>query len=149
MATSSIRETGKFDDRIQFLLQVKKLANGRKVIFKLHPNEKQDRAVNEIRAFFPEEEIFTTGDINSMIANCEALITQTSSVVFYGLVLGKEVHSYFDLKELEKLLPIQNNGKSASWIANIVDHIMRTPLRNLRHAGKRQRLIRQWQPLDG
>ncbi len=149
VATSSIRETGKLDDRMQFLSQVKKLANGRKVIFKLHPNEKQDRAIREIRTLFPEEQIFTTGDINSMIANCEALITQTSSVVFYGLALGKEVHSYFDLKELEKLLPIQNNGKSASWIANIVDHIMRTPLRNLRHAGKRQRLIRQWQPLDG
>jgi hypothetical protein len=149
VATSSIRETGKPDDRMQFLANVKQLANGRKVIFKLHPNERPNRAIREIRCLFPAEEIIATGDINSMIANCEVLITQTSSVVFFGLILGKEVHSYFDPKELEKLLPIQNNGKSATWIANIVDHIMQTPLKNLRHAGKRQRLIRQWQPLDG
>jgi hypothetical protein len=52
-----------------------------------------------------------------MIANCDVLITKYSSVVYVGLALGKEVHSYFNLDELKKLLPIQNNGASAGKIA--------------------------------
>ena len=43
-----------------------------------------------------------------MIANCDALVTQYSSTVFVGLALGKECHSYWDLDELRRLMPVQN-----------------------------------------
>jgi hypothetical protein len=148
VATSSIRETGKFDHRMQFLEEVKRIAAGRKVIFKLHPNEWTDRAVHEIRTLFPSETILQYGDINPMIANCSVLITQFSSVVFIGMSLGKEVHSYFDNNELQRLMPMQTKGRSAEWIAHIVDHIVHTPIQDLRHAEKRRRLIRKWQPSD-
>ena len=148
VATSSIRETGKFDNRMQFLEEVKRIAAGRKVVFKLHPNEWTDRAVAEIRALFPHEVIYTSGDINGMIANCDVLITQFSSVVFMGMALGKEVHSYFDVDELHRLMPIQTKGRSAVWIAHIVENIVQTSLDDLRHAGKRKRLIRKWQPTE-
>jgi hypothetical protein len=34
-----------------------------------------------------------------MIANCSTLITQYSTVVYTGIALGKEVHSYFDVSD--------------------------------------------------
>lgn len=148
VATSSIRETGKFDNRMQFLDEVKHIADDRKVIFKLHPNEWMDRAIAEIRTLFPTEPIYKDGDINNLIANCDVLITQFSSVVFVGMALGKEVHSYFDTEELKRLLPIQTHGRSAAWIAHIVENIVHTPLEDLRHAGKRKHLIRKWQPSE-
>jgi hypothetical protein len=52
-----------------------------------------------------------------MIANCDVLITRFSSVVYIGLALGKQVYSDFDVGELKKLLPVQNNAASASNIA--------------------------------
>ncbi len=45
-----------------------------------------------------------------MVANCDVLVTQYSSTAFVGLALGKEVHSYFDLAELRRLLPVQNRA---------------------------------------
>jgi hypothetical protein len=53
-----------------------------------------------------------------MIANCDILITQYSSVAYIGLALGKEVHSYFNIEELKRLMPIQNGGRSAENIAH-------------------------------
>jgi hypothetical protein len=38
------------------------------------------------------------------------LLTQFSSVVFVGLALGKEVHSYFSADELKRLMPLQNRS---------------------------------------
>ncbi len=54
-----------------------------------------------------------------MIANCDTLITKYSSVVYIGIALGKEVHSYFNLSDLVKMTPIQNNGTSAERIARV------------------------------
>ena len=54
-----------------------------------------------------------------MIANCDVLITRYSTVVYVGLVLGKEVHSDFDVNDLKRLLPIQNSGRSALNIAHV------------------------------
>ena len=95
VATSSIRETGRFDDRIGFLKKVKQIAAGRKVIFKLHPNENTQRAVKEIQSCIPEAMILQEGNTSHMIANCAVLITQVSSVVYTGIALGKEVHFLF------------------------------------------------------
>lgn len=120
VATSDIRETFRFEDRVQFIKKAVQIANGRQIIFKLHPNEKRERAVAEIEAHAPAGTlIYTDGNTNHMIANCCELITQYSTVVFVGLVLGKKVHSYFDLEELKRLTPLQNDGTSAEAIADI------------------------------
>ena len=120
VATSDIRETMGFDNRPKFLKQVTAIAAGRKLIFKLHPNEKVDRAVAEIKRYTPENTlIYTSGNINHMIANCDELITQYSTVAYVGLALDKKVHSYFDVEDLKRLVPIQNRGKSAENIARI------------------------------
>ncbi len=53
-----------------------------------------------------------------MVANCDVLICQYSSLAHVGLALGKEVHSFFDLDELRRLLPLQH-GRAASNIADV------------------------------
>lgn len=119
VATSDARETFKFDNRTRFIRQAVALAGGKPMIFKLHPNERYERAAAEIKKYAPEALIFQEGDINPMIANCDILITQYSSVSYIGLALGKQVHSYFDLDELKRLLPIQNKGQSSRNIAEV------------------------------
>lgn len=120
VATSDIRELGGNDDRIYLIKEAIKIANGRKVIFKPHPNENIQRVVSEIKSVLPEATIITEPIIDTLIAHCEILITQYSSCVYQGMVLGKKVYSYFPIEELESKKPIQNNGKSAEVISEIV-----------------------------
>jgi hypothetical protein len=125
VATSDIRECFGQDDRMGFLQRCKQIVGSRRVLFKLHPNEIKDRAVAEIRSVFGiDAEIHHDGKINEMVANCEELITQYSTVVYVGIVLGKKVHSYFDIDELYRLSPIQNNGASARHVAEICREYM-------------------------
>jgi hypothetical protein len=119
VATSDTRETFKLDNRPKFIRRALEIAAGRPVIFKLHPNENAGRAVDEIKALAPQALVLADGSIEPMIANCDVLITQYSSVVYIGLALGKEVHSYFDIETLRKLLPIQNGGRSSQNIARV------------------------------
>jgi len=120
VATSDARETGKIDNREKFINNCVKISNGRRLIFKLHPNEKKDRAIAEIKKHTPADTlIYTDGNINHMIANCDELITQYSTVVYTGIALRKKVHSYFDIENLKSLAPIQNQGSSALNIAKI------------------------------
>ena len=120
VATSDMRETYKFENRPAFIKSAVKIANGRQLLFKLHPNEKVDRAVAEIRKHAPAGTlIYHSGNTNHMIANCTELITQYSTVVYTGIALGKKVHSYFNLDELKRLAPIQNGGVSAKNIAQV------------------------------
>lgn len=127
VCTSDARETFKYENRKKFIRDCVKIANGKKIIFKLHPNEKIDRATKEIEKYAPGSLVYSTGNTNHMIANCDVLITQYSTTSFVGLILGKEVHSYFDLEELKKLLPLQNNGTSAERIARIGLHLLQSP----------------------
>jgi hypothetical protein len=124
VATSDTRETFKFDNRNRFYRNVAEIAGDRQLIFKLHPNEKFERSAKEIKTKFPEALIYQHGNTAQMIANCAELITQYSSVVYIGLALNKKVHSYFDIKELKKLLPVQNNGTSARTIAGICQQVL-------------------------
>ncbi|HMT21761.1 MAG TPA: hypothetical protein PKE20_11055 [Promineifilum sp.] len=117
VATSDARETYKFDNRKKFLRQALEIAAGRQMIFKLHPNEQFERAIREIRDVVGDAPIYTDGNIDHMIANCDALICQYSTVVYTGIALGKEVHSYFNLGMLERLAPMQNGGVSGWNIA--------------------------------
>lgn len=120
VATSDIRECFRHEDRPAFIRHCVEIANGRQLIFKLHPNEIYDRAVQEIRENAPTDAmIFQEGNTNEMIANCQELITQYSTVVYVGIALGKKVHSFFDVNELKRLAPLQNGGTSAQNIANV------------------------------
>jgi len=124
VATSDARETFKRDDRKAFLGRVEAIAAGRPLIFKLHPNENVERATREIRARFPDVPVLSAGNTNHMIANCDVLITQYSSVVYVGLALGKECHSYFDPALLKRLAPLQNGGRSAERIAQVCERLL-------------------------
>jgi hypothetical protein len=59
-----------------------------------------------------------------MIANCDVLVTQYSTLAFTGLALGKEVHSYFNVDELKVLTPIQNGGTSNEKIASVCHQLL-------------------------
>jgi hypothetical protein len=100
------------------------IANGRQLIFKLHPNELVERASNEIEKYAPGALVFSDGNTEHMVANCDVLITKYSSVVYVGLALGKEVYSEFNLDELKRLLPLQNNGASAENIAVVGEELL-------------------------
>ncbi len=120
VATSDNRECYRKENRPAFIKECVEKAAGRRLVFKLHPNEIMERAIAEIKEYTPAETIiYTTGDINPMIANCDEFITQYSSAVYVGIALGKKVHSYFDIEELKQQMPIQNGGKSAKNIAQI------------------------------
>lgn len=118
-ATSWLRESGQFEDRKGFILKTLAIAEGRPVMFKLHPRENHERARWEIERYAPDAMIFHTGNTNHMIANCEVLVTKYSSVLLTALGLGKQVHSDVDAAFLDKLTPVQNGGKSAERIAGI------------------------------
>ncbi len=118
-ATSDRRETINYENRKQFIQKVLTIAKGRQIIFKLHPNENWARATHEINKYAPGALIFTDININPLIANCDVLVTLHSSVVYIALALGKEVHSSISTDLLRKLIPIQNNGTSATEIARI------------------------------
>ncbi len=124
VATSDARETFKFDNRKKFIRQALRVADGRPLVFKLHPNENVERAKREIKDLAFHALVFAGGNTNHMIANCDVLLTQYSSVAYIGLALGKEVHSYFDVNMLKRLLPIQNGGTSAANIARVCQRLL-------------------------
>lgn len=119
VATSDSRETYKYENRKKFIEQAKAIANGKQLIFKLHPNENIERATAEINEYAPGSLVYSSGNTSHMIANCDTLVTRYSSVVYIGLALGKEVFSEFDLTELKKLVPLQNDGTSSDAIAEV------------------------------
>jgi hypothetical protein len=133
--TSSGRETMFRVDRIGFLHYVKRIASGHKIIFKLHPNENIVRAKREIKEILPEALIYTEGNVHHMIAKCNALITEFSSVVFTGLALGKKIYANFDLEKLHHLTPLQNGGTSAQNIASICEQLLGQPIRQTQYPG--------------
>lgn len=119
VCTSDARETWKIEDRKGFILKAVKIANGRQMIFKLHPNEKFDRAKREINKYAPGALIFTSGNTDHMVANCSVLVVTYSTMAYVGIILGKEVHSRFDIEDLKNMIPIQNGGVSAKNIAEV------------------------------
>lgn len=124
VATTDTRENFKWDNRIKFIESAVEIAKGRQLLFKLHPNENRERSTAEILKIIPTALVYQDGNTNHMIANCDVLITQFSSVVYVGMALNKEVHSYFDIDSLRKMTPIQNGGTSAVNIAQVCrEHI--------------------------
>ncbi|ALW86654.1 hypothetical protein AUC43_17155 [Hymenobacter sedentarius] len=140
VATSDLRETFTPDNRQKFIAHCTRIAAGRPMIFKLHPNEQVDRAVAEIKRYAPPGTlVYTEGNTDHMIANCVELITQYSTVVYVGLALGKPVHSYFDVEDLKRKQPWQNGGTSARRIAAICRGFSR-------FEGSGPAFLRQYQP---
>lgn len=119
VATSDSRETFRYENRKKFIKNAVRIARGKQLIFKLHPNEYVERATYEINKWAPGALVFSEGNVHEMIANCDILITKYSTCVYTGLALGKQVFSDFDLNELKRLTPIQNDGTSAKAIADI------------------------------
>jgi hypothetical protein len=130
-ATSDTRETFRFENRKKFINKCLDIADGRQLIFKLHPNENVKRAVSEINKYAPEAIVFESGNTNHMIADCDVLITKYSSVVYVGLALNKEVYSDFDLDDLKRMVPLQNNGNSAKNIADKARELLREKKANI------------------
>ncbi|HVP91404.1 MAG TPA: hypothetical protein VMS75_09320 [Terriglobales bacterium] len=118
-ATSHLRECLKFENRKEFILRAMRVADGRPLLFKLHPLECSFRAEREIRRYAPGHPVYTDGNTNHMIANSQALVTRYSSVVLVAAALGKEVHSDLDPRFLQRVKPIQNGGSSGRNIAEV------------------------------
>ncbi len=126
VCTSDARETWKRDDRRGFLLAAVGLAAGRPLVVKLHPNENVARARREIARWAPAAHVVESGSAEALIARCDLLVTQYSSTAFVGLALGKEVHSYYGLDELRRLLPLQH-GAAAARIAAVCREVLAAP----------------------
>jgi hypothetical protein len=126
VCTSDMRETFVYENRRALIEKAVRIAAGRQLIFKLHPNERFARATREIERWAPGALIYTEGKAEEMIANCDVLITRRSSVVYVGLALGKETYSDFHLDDLRRLVPDQH-GRAAQNIAGIVRSLLDDP----------------------
>lgn len=121
--TSPLREVFRGEDRPAFIRKVVRIAAGRPIIFKLHPNEHVERATREIAEHAPGALVYADGSAEEMIANCEELITRFSSTAFVGMALGKPTHSDVNMNELRRLLPLQNRS-AAAHIATVCRRIL-------------------------
>jgi hypothetical protein len=117
VATSDMRETFKYENRRKFIDKARRIAAGRPLIFKFHPNENPERAGREVEKYAPEALYFSDANTDHMLANCQALVTRYSSVVYVAAALGKEIHSDLPPDLLRHLMPLQNGGTSAAHIA--------------------------------
>lgn len=126
VCTSDTRETFGFENRKKTILEAVRIAKGRQLIFKLHPNERVDRATREVRRWAPGALVYPTGRTEEMIANCDVLITRFSTTVYVGLALGKEVYSEFDVDELRAMTPLQN-ASAAKNIASVCRRMVEHP----------------------
>jgi hypothetical protein len=136
VATSPLRETFRHDDRDRFIRKCVEMAGERQLIFKLHPTENVKRATREIKKIVPDALVFSTGNVNHMIANASTVITQQSTSTYVAVGLGRETHTFLNMDELKKLMPIQNNGDSARRIAGICRRVLHTSMPLLTQARK-------------
>jgi hypothetical protein len=124
VATSDARETFRYENRKKLILDAKRIANGKKLIFKLHPNENVEKRTAEIKKYAPEALVYHGISIDPLIANCDVLITRFSSTIFPAIALGKEVYCDIDINELKRLVPIQNGGHSAKNISGVARELL-------------------------
>lgn len=128
VATTPFRETMRAENRAAFIRHCLKIADGRKLVFKLHPLENAPRAIEEINRVAPDALVYWRGDVNKMMLNASAVITQLSTCTFVAIALGKEVHSDLDVEALKKIMPIQNHGQSAKKIAKVCRSVLNIPM---------------------
>jgi hypothetical protein len=145
VATTPFRETMRVENRRAFIRDCMEIANSRQLIFKLHPLENAPRAIEEINNVAPDALVFWRGDVNAMMLNASAVITQLSTCTFTALALGKEVHSDLDVESLKKLMPIQNGGISAKKIATVCRSILNTPMTVIKQKRMKLKGKRFWE----
>lgn len=121
--TSDVREVFWWEDRPAFIAKARRIAAGRPLVFKLHPNEDAVRATREIARHAPDARVFRDGSAEHMLAKADALVCSYSSVALVGTALGKEVHSRFASAELGRLVPEQH-GKAAANIAAVARELL-------------------------
>ena len=148
VATTPYRESLRPDNRMVFLNYCAGIANGRRVIFKLHPTENYERARNEILQVLPDALVLYNGNVNHMIANAQTVITQQSTCTFVAVGLEKETHTYLDKNQLRSLMPIQNNGASAEHIATVCRRLMNIPMPVLQQIRNGYRARPKWEKAD-
>lgn len=148
VATTPYRESLRYENRPAFLRQCVQIAAGRPIIFKLHPTENSRRARCEIGKYAPGALVFEYGNVDHMIANACVVITQQSTCTFVAVGLQKEVYTYLDVKELQRLMPIQNQGSSARRIANLSKRLLHTPMHILTQVRKGFRRRPRWEQAD-
>ena len=124
VCTSDGRETMMAVDRPALLKRSVQIAAGRQLVFKLHPNENVERASREILEIAPTALVYADGNAEEMVANCDVLITEHSSLTFCGLALGKEVHTNLPLEQVAALTPVQNR-RAAEEIADVIRGVLR------------------------
>ncbi|MBF0586199.1 hypothetical protein INT08_01730 [Prosthecochloris sp. N3] len=123
VCTSDNRETFIYENRIHNIRTYLDMAGGRRLLFKLHPNEDAARALREIRTHAPGSLVFGGGNTGEMIANSAMMIAQYSSTILVGSALGKKVHSSIDPELLEALTPLQNR-RAAHHIARVCREVI-------------------------
>ncbi len=149
VATSPLRETFRLDGRIRFIQRCVEIADGRQLIFKLHPIENAKRAEREIKRYAPDALVYAAGNVNHMIANASVVITQQSTSTYVAVGLEKKTYTNLNVDELRRLMPIQNNGDSARRIANICRRILLTPMPLIERARKNARhRLPSWENMD-
>ncbi len=123
VCTSDNRETFIYENRRKNIEKYLTMADNHQLIFKLHPNENAERAIEEIRRYASDSLVFSEGKTEEMIANSRMLIAQFSSTIFVGSALNKEVHCGLDPDVLKSLTPLQNNA-AARMIADVCREVV-------------------------
>ena len=123
VCTSDNRETFIYENRVKNIRKYLEIADGRQLLFKLHPNENIARATREIERYAPDSLVFSEGKTEEMIANSVMLIAQFSSTIFVGSALNKIVHCGLSPEELQSLTPLQNNS-AAIKIADVCRQVI-------------------------
>jgi len=123
VCTSDNRETFIYENRRKNIEKYLTMADNHQLIFKLHPNENAERAIEEIHRYAPDSLVFSEGKTEEMIANSRMLIAQFSSTIFVGSALNKEVHCGLDPDVLKSLTPLQNNA-AARMIADVCREVV-------------------------
>ena len=124
--TSDGRECLRPDDRPAYIKKCLEIADGRPLVFKFHPNEKMSRSIREVEAMAPRAEWLadtSRGTGEELAANCASLVTEWSTLAFFGVALGKPTYSYRSHDELRRLLPLQH-GQGAANIANVCREVL-------------------------
>ena len=123
VCTSDNRETFIYENRRKNIEKYLEMADGRQLLFKLHPNENVERATREIELYAPESLVFSEGRTEEMIANSQMMIAQFSSTIFVASALNKPVHCGLDPEVLKALTPLQNRS-AARKIADVCRQVI-------------------------
>ncbi|HWR01406.1 MAG TPA: hypothetical protein VN371_06035 [Chlorobaculum sp.] len=123
VCTSDNRETFIYENRRRNIENYLQMADGRQLLFKLHPNENVERATREINLYAPGSLVFAEGKTEEMIANSQMMIAQFSSTIFVGSALNKPVFCGLDPDHLRALTPLQNKS-AARNIAEVCRQVI-------------------------